>query len=149
MFTASCPITLIWGCIVAATSKSVNMITADYLKEYMQKTRSDAEEARRIKAINDQAKAKRELANAAEKARKAVSLEQQITQYLATLPPVMRNRPWRIDDLLPHLTGRVKERPHHWHIGAALKRLGWSRKRLYGGDYGAGGCRVWIPPIRQ
>lgn len=57
------------------------------------------------------------------------SLEEQISRYMGSLTKAQRDRPWSITELLPHLTGKYKERPATRLVAQALQRLGWEQKR--------------------
>ena len=74
-------------------------------------------------------------------------LDDQITTFMRSLPPAQRDRAWSMGDLLPHLTGKYRATPHAKEVGQALRRLGWSRKRLYAGGYD--GARYWFPASPQ
>jgi hypothetical protein len=70
-------------------------------------------------------------------------LDQQILELMATIPPMLRQRPWNIGELVARLQGIYQERPSCQHVGRALRRLGWSRQRRW--EKGFDGARVWIP----
>lgn len=68
-------------------------------------------------------------------------LDVQITELMASLPPVQRDRKWSMAELVSRLEGRYRDKPHPQLIGEALRKLGWSSKR----DWRAigGGRRYW------
>lgn len=70
-------------------------------------------------------------------------LEQQIEAVMRSLPPVQALRPWSINDLAKHCTGRYRDHPHPQHLASALRKLGWERRRIYGQGQG---FRFWLPP---
>jgi len=69
-------------------------------------------------------------------------LAEQIEALMASLPPIQRDRPWSMSELVAQLHGRFKARPHPMHIGQALRALGWTQKRDWTRD--GGGRRFWI-----
>ena len=69
-------------------------------------------------------------------------LTEQITELMAALPSVQRDRPWSMDELVARLQGRYSACPHPMNVGRALRQLGWQRRRLYGADFG--GKRYWF-----
>ena len=71
-------------------------------------------------------------------------LEQQVEALMRSLPASEANRMWLIGDLInAGLKGRYRENPHPQQLAAALYKLGWQRRRMYGSF---GGRRFWIPP---
>lgn len=72
-------------------------------------------------------------------------LEQQIADYLRTLPPAAKLRPLHLRELLPHLKGRYRDRPHGLHVGQALRRLGYTPVRSWNEHHGRG-LRYWLAP---
>ena len=71
----------------------------------------------------------------------------QIEELMRTLPPLQRNRPWSMGDLVNRLKGKYRERPHAAKVGQALRALGWVRLRDWtiSGD----GSRVWVAPYQR
>lgn len=76
------------------------------------------------------------------KLQRSKPLEVQISEYIDSLPPFLRECPITMAEIVNQLTGRYKDRPHAQHVGAALRSLGYRPKRLWGriGE----GRRVWI-----
>ena len=74
----------------------------------------------------------------------AKALDQQIIELMNSLPPVLRDRPWSIADIVEKLDGKLRERPHAQGVGQALRRLGWKRIRPSGNG---GDRRLWLPPV--
>ena len=72
-------------------------------------------------------------------------LADQIESLMSSLPPVQRNRPWSMEELLVRLQGRYTARPHAMNIGKALRAMGWVSSRDWTRD--GGGRRVWLHPI--
>ena len=68
-------------------------------------------------------------------------LTEQIEALMNSLPPVQRDRPWSMDELVAHLHGRRSARPHPIHVGAALRQLGWKSSRNWAVE--GGGRRYW------
>ena len=70
-------------------------------------------------------------------------LETQVEDLMLTLPPAQQYRPWSMQELVALLKGKFRERPAPWCIAVALKKLGWSHRRLWQ-QYG--GRRYWLHP---
>jgi hypothetical protein len=51
-------------------------------------------------------------------------LTDQIEALMRSLPPVQRDRPWSMDELVARLQGRYNARPHAMSVGQALRTLG-------------------------
>ena len=69
-------------------------------------------------------------------------LIEQIDALMRSLPPVQRDRPWSMDELVARTHGRFSARPHPMNIGQALRALGWTTRRDWTRD--GGGRRIWI-----
>jgi hypothetical protein len=65
----------------------------------------------------------------------------QIDALMRSLPPVQRDRPWSMDELVARLKGRYSARPHPMNVGQALRALGWTTRREWTHD--GSGRRVW------
>ena len=72
-----------------------------------------------------------------------VSLTDQITSFMRTLPPAQRNRPWSMQELVLRLQGRYSARPHAMQVGESLRALGWTQRRDW--TRNGGGRRYWHP----
>lgn len=68
----------------------------------------------------------------------------QIEALMRCLPPVQRDRPWSMEELVARLSGRFTARPHPMHVGQALWALGWTTRRDWTRD--GGGRRMWLRP---
>ena len=68
-------------------------------------------------------------------------LTDQIEALMRSLPPVQRERPWSMDELVACLHGRYSARPHPMNVGQALRALRWTQKRDWTRD--GGGRRMW------
>ena len=68
-------------------------------------------------------------------------LTDQIEALMNSLPPVQRDRPWSMDELVARLQGRYSARPHPMNVGQALRALRWTQKRDWTRD--EGGRRMW------
>ena len=79
-----------------------------------------------------------------ERARRTKPLDQQITEFLQTIPPQLRDRPWSIMELVSRLSGKWAALPGKQGVAAELIRRNWRRERRYGPGYS--GTRLWIPP---
>lgn len=109
------------------------------MKRYMDYLRSESE---RIRAES------KEAIRAAERKRLSDSriqcetpLTKQIEALMRSLPPAQRNRSWSMEEFVARLHGRYNSRPCAGNVGAALRRLGWTRHRDWSQD--GGGRRVW------
>lgn len=71
-------------------------------------------------------------------------LGQQIEALLATFPPMLLNRPWSIEELLPRLQGKYRQRPATREVAKALTQLNWRRIRCW--NKTGMNRRYWIPP---
>lgn len=68
-------------------------------------------------------------------------LTEQIEALMLSLPPVQRDRPWSMEELIARLQGRYSARPHAMKVGQALRALGWTQRRDW--TRGGGGRRYW------
>ena len=71
-------------------------------------------------------------------------LADQIKDLMLSLPPVQRDRPWSMEELVARLKGRYSPRPHAMNVGQALRALGWTQRRDWTRD--GGGRRIWLRP---
>jgi hypothetical protein len=74
-----------------------------------------------------------------------IPLTEQIEALMRSLPPVQRDRPWSMDELVARLQGRYNVRPSAGSVGLALRHLGWTRIRDW--SYAGDGRRSWT--LRQ
>ena len=74
-------------------------------------------------------------------------LTNQIIALTVHLPPIQLDRPWSIDELLPQLQGRYKQRPATREVAKALTQLGWQQKRCW--QKSGLNRRFWYPPHSQ
>lgn len=74
---------------------------------------------------------------------RAKPLEVQIREYINSLPPLRRESPITMTEVVNQLTGRYRDKPHPQHVGAALRALGYRHVRLWG--KAGEGKRVWMP----
>ena len=74
-------------------------------------------------------------------------LTDQILALTAHLPPIQLNRLWSIDELLPQLKGRYKQRPATREVAKALTQLGWQQKRCW--KKSGLNRRFWYAPLPQ
>lgn len=99
-----------------------------------------------IEGLNRSVEAAREAELKAQRAPlragKELTLVDQITELMATLPPAQRDRPWSVQELVPRLKGKYRDRPHPADLGQALRQLGWARRRDW--SKRGGGRRVWM-----
>ncbi len=76
----------------------------------------------------------------------AKPLDQQVVELMNSLPPVVRDRPWSISEIVEKLEGNFRQRPHAQGVGMALRKLGWERIRPSGAS---GERRLWLPPCSR
>lgn len=110
------------------------------MSAYIAQLRRDVEEQNRIQQL----KAEAETIKLRQQERRAKPLTEQIEEFMRTLPPQLRDRPWSMVELVNRLQGKYRDRPHPQHVGIALRQLQWKRLRLYGKGYE--GARLWVPP---
>lgn len=112
------------------------------LHNYVENLRAEADRVNRAREIARQAEATAKLAKSIRAIRRDKPLDDQISDLMLALPPALRNRPWTMAELVPQLNGKYRDRPHASSVGSALRRLGWTRVRLW--SHGADGQRVWV-----
>lgn len=115
-----------------------------YISNWAARAKIESEKNRRLRNLEREADAVKQLNRHREFSRRTKPLTEQITGLMASLPPSLRDRPWSMVELTARLQGKYRNHPHGQHVGQALKQLGWCRVRLYG--EGFGGVRVWVPP---
>jgi hypothetical protein len=111
-----------------------------YRQTYTEKLREYFEEQKR----NYRKKLEDEAIEKSKQCKSVKPLIEQVTELMRSLPSGLINRPWSMADLLPRLQGRYREKPHAQQVGEALRKLGWTRKRMWGKGYE--GVRIWFPP---
>lgn len=114
-----------------------------FLRVWAEQVKREAAENRRLRNLEREAYAVKQLNRQRDFARRTKPLTDQITELMTSLPPSLRDRPWSMVELTARLQGKYRNHPHGQHVGQALKQLGWCRVRLYG--EGFGGERVWVP----
>ena len=74
------------------------------------------------------------------------SLESQLIQFFRTLSKEQLRHPWTMNEIIlaGNLTGKYRDRPHPQQVAEILTRNAWTKRRLYGAEYG--GKRYWSPP---
>ena len=108
------------------------------MKAYIENLQDSSDEAN----LREEAKTQRPHADSRVMCDKP--LTEQIEAFMRSLPPVQRDRPWSMDELVARLHGRYSARPHSMHVGQALRALGWTKSRKW--KAGAEGRRVWLLP---
>ena len=111
-----------------------------YIRKHVQQLREEAEEIDRQHQERLAVEKNKQKPNTL---RPVKPIDVQITEFMASLPPAQRDRPWSMAELVARLAGRYRDRPHPQMIGAALRTLGWSTVRDY--STAGGGRRYWIP----
>lgn len=106
--------------------------------------------AEQAKRTYEYAEARRAQAAMVEQQRPSpvLPLVEQIRQLIATWPPSMTQR-LRIEQLLPHLNGKYRDRPNHVGIAKALRQLGYVSVRSYKAADGSNGRRFWTKVINH
>lgn len=113
--------------------------THAYLRTYVERLRDEAEEANKKRAEELERSKAQPKPNSL---RPVKPLDVQITELMASLPPVQRNRKWSMAEFVSRLEGRYRDKPHPQMIGMALRRLGWTCMRDYSNS--GGGRRYWV-----
>jgi transposase len=112
------------------------------LRNYVENLRAEVDRLNRVREIERQAEAAAKLAESIRLIKRGKPLDEQISELMRSLPPALRDRPWTMAELVQQLNGRYRDRPHAKQVGDALRRLGWTRIRLW--SNGADGQRVWV-----
>jgi len=73
------------------------------------------------------------------------SLHTRLKKLLDAIPHSAQREGLSLLDLQPHLRGRKGGVAHVGELAAALRRLGWQRRRNWG-DSQAGFRALWFPP---
>jgi hypothetical protein len=116
---------------------------SDIIRNYRRQIGEQIAEQNRLYSLKKDVEAKAKLAASIQTIKRTKSLDQQITELMATLPPQLQDRPWSMAELVQRLTGKYRDRPHAQNVGEALRRLGWRRERRWGSGYC--GARIWLP----
>lgn len=113
------------------------------LRAWAEQVKRKSEENRRLRNLERESQAVKQINKQRDLARRTKPLTEQITELMASLPPSLRDRPWSMVELTARLQGKYRDRPHPQLVGEALRQIGWRRVRLYG--EGFCGVRVWVP----
>lgn len=113
-----------------------------FLRIWSEQVKSKSEENRRLRDLERESQAVKQINKQRDLARRTKPLTEQIAALMTSLPPSLRDRPWSMAELVNRLDGKYRDRPHAQHVGIALAQLGWRRVRLYG--RGFDGARLWI-----
>jgi hypothetical protein len=89
------------------------------MKRYIENLRTSSEEAN---LRREEAKEKRPHTDP--RLQCETPLTDQIEVLMLSLPPVQRDRPWSMDELVARLQGRYSARPHPMNVGQALAGAG-------------------------
>ena len=73
-----------------------------------------------------------------------LTLHEQLKRFFQEMPPLHRQRPWSIYELVNQLVGRYRSHPHPQHVACELRALGWTSTRIWVRE--GYGKRVWRPP---
>ena len=107
------------------------------MKTYIDQLKAETAEAN----LRREEEAKNKRQHAGSRVLCDVSLISQIQSLMRSLPPVQRDRPWSMEELVVRLQGRYSARPHPMNVGQALRALGWTQRRDWTRD--GGGRRMW------
>lgn len=110
-----------------------------YIAQWAKQVKASSEDNRHLNQLEREAQAVKKL----QIARRSKPLTEQIEELMLSIPSSLRTRPWSMAELTAQLQGKYRDRPHPQLVGAALRKLGWSRVRLYGNGFD--GVRVWMP----
>jgi hypothetical protein len=108
------------------------------MKTYIDQLKADTAEADNLR--HEEAKSKTHHADP--RVLCDTPLTEQIESLMRSLPPVQRDRPWSMDELVARLQGRYSARPHAMNVGQALRALGWVSSRDWS-VHGGCGRRIW------
>jgi hypothetical protein len=72
-------------------------------------------------------------------------LDARLAPILSEIPPEIQAEGLSLHTLQKFVKGRWRGCAHPGELGAALRRMGWSRTRLWRGD-GIGFRALWLPP---
>ncbi|MBN8438095.1 MAG: hypothetical protein J0L95_08640 [Candidatus Accumulibacter sp.] len=76
-------------------------------------------------------------------------LDQRLAKLLAAIPESIKAEGLSIDALRVQLAGRFAQTSRACDVAAALRKLGWTRKRCWRGDESPQGFRAtWHPPCK-
>lgn len=84
----------------------------------------------------EQERAERERANAVAAKQKLIPLEQRLKRLLDTIPPDVQREGLSLPSLQASLRGRSRGNCHPGELGAALRKLGFTRSRRWRGEDG-------------
>lgn len=109
----------------------------------------DLVEATAESASRDQADESRRLQAEAEQfAQRAMPLTDRLKRIIATLPETERNKPRPLEFFAVRLRGRKNLSPHRGELAAALRTLGWIRRRCW--HQSENGFRAyWHSPVND
>lgn len=85
----------------------------------------------------------------AQKARRALGVDERVRRIVATLPDHLKGQPLQIGYFRERMGSKWRPggRAHLGEIGGALTRLGWTRRRVWKSDQFSGRYpAVWFPP---
>jgi hypothetical protein len=78
---------------------------------------------------------------------KLIPLEDRLMRLLATIPMEIQHEGLSLSTLQSSLRGRSRGHCHPGELGAALRKLGFQRKRRWDGNSGYGA--VWYPSVED
>jgi hypothetical protein len=98
-----------------------------------------------LQAVSEQVQRQRDCAQSGPKPDSRINCDTPLTEQIETLmrslPPIQRDRPWSMDELVARLKGRFKTQPSAGDVGIALRKIGWTRSRDW--SQRGSGRRYW------
>lgn len=81
-------------------------------------------------------------------AQRGMPLPDRLKRIIAAMPETERNTPRPLEFFAERLRGRQRLSPHRGELAAALRALGWNRRRCWRNS--EGGFRAyWHPPVND
>ncbi|MDA8128090.1 MAG: hypothetical protein M0Z73_05240 [Betaproteobacteria bacterium] len=81
-------------------------------------------------------------------AQRAVPLPTRLKAIIAAMPETERNKPRPLEFFAERLRGRQRLSPHRGELAAALRSIGWTRRRNWRKS-DVGNCSYWHPPVND
>ncbi|MEF8768850.1 MAG: hypothetical protein ABTS16_05765 [Candidatus Accumulibacter phosphatis] len=121
-------------------------MTQNHLSDFIAGLVADSSAA--IQAAEQARRAEQDKQHATWKER-LTPLDQRLAKLLAVIPESIKAEGLSIDVLRVQLAGRFAQTSRACDVAAALRKLGWTRKRCWRGDESPQGFRAtWHPPCK-
>lgn len=114
------------------------------MSTYLESVRALSEEQSKAKAIADQQAAQQAARQWSER---LTPLEERLKRLLSRMPEEMIAQGLSLDDLRRLLSGKWRGNCHPGELGAALRKLGYVRRRNWS-DHEGGFRAQWVPSWR-